>query len=227
MENKIGDLIKKIRLDNNMTQKDFALKFGVTYQAVSKWENGKNIPDISLLKEISNEYNISIDEFLDNNVVKKDNKKLFFIIGGLLILIVVLLLLTLFKNDSFEFKTLSSDCSNFTISGSVAYNKNKSSIHISQVLYCGVPNNTKYTKVIATLYEEDKDSINKVSANTQVNEKGALIEDYLKNLTLVVDHNDKECNIYKGNSLYLEIEAYSSSNEIQTYKIPLKLEKNC
>ena len=35
-----------------MTQKDFALKFGVTYQAVSKWENGKNIPDISLLKVI-------------------------------------------------------------------------------------------------------------------------------------------------------------------------------
>lgn len=51
-QEKIGSLIKKIRKENNLTQQDFAKKYGVTYQAVSKWENGKNIPDIALLKEI-------------------------------------------------------------------------------------------------------------------------------------------------------------------------------
>ena len=228
MENKIGNLIKKIRIDNNMTQKDFADKFGVTYQAVSKWENGKNIPDISLLKEISREYNISIDEFLDNEVYKKEsNNKVYIIIGVLLTIIVFLLIFNVFKKDDFEFKTLSSDCSNFTISGSVAYNKKKSSIHISEVLYCGVPNNTKYAKLIATLYEENDDFISKVSTNTLVNEKGALIQNYLEDLTLIVDHSDSNCNIYKGHSLYLEIEASTLNGELQTYKIPLKLEENC
>ena len=57
-QDKIGKLIKKIRKENNLTQADFAKDLGVTYQAVSKWENGKNIPDISILKKISNKYNI-------------------------------------------------------------------------------------------------------------------------------------------------------------------------
>ena len=44
---KVGKLIKQIRKDNHLTQKDLALKYNITYQAVSKWENGKNIPVIS------------------------------------------------------------------------------------------------------------------------------------------------------------------------------------
>ena len=61
-QEKIGSLIKKVRKENNLTQQDFAKKYGVTYQAVSKWENGKNIPDIALLKEICGDYNIDINE---------------------------------------------------------------------------------------------------------------------------------------------------------------------
>ena len=51
-QKRIGNLIKELRKKNNLTQEKFAEKYGVTYQAVSKWENGKNIPDISLLKQI-------------------------------------------------------------------------------------------------------------------------------------------------------------------------------
>lgn len=43
-QEKIGKLIKEIRQKNNLTQKQFADKYGITYQAVSKWENGKNMP---------------------------------------------------------------------------------------------------------------------------------------------------------------------------------------
>ena len=45
-QEKIGNFIKEIRKKNNLTQKDLADKYNVTYQAVSKWENGKNMPDI-------------------------------------------------------------------------------------------------------------------------------------------------------------------------------------
>ena len=54
---KVGKFIKELRKKNNLTQNELADKFGVTYQAVSKWENGKNIPDVSILKEIGKEYN--------------------------------------------------------------------------------------------------------------------------------------------------------------------------
>ncbi len=61
---KIGKLIKELRIKNKLTQAEFAEKYGVTYQAVSKWENGLNLPDISLLKQISKDYGISIDNIL-------------------------------------------------------------------------------------------------------------------------------------------------------------------
>ena len=64
-QEKIGKLIKKIRIEGKYSQKEFADKYGVTPQAVSKWENGKNIPDIAILKEICNDNNLKIDEFLN------------------------------------------------------------------------------------------------------------------------------------------------------------------
>ena len=57
----------------------FAKKYGVTYQAVSKWENGKNIPDISLLKQISEDFNIDIKDLLDgkkSEIKKVDNSSI-------------------------------------------------------------------------------------------------------------------------------------------------------
>ena len=57
-QEKIGNIIKELRKKNNLTQQNLADQLGVTYQAVSKWENGKNIPDIAILKEISKLYNI-------------------------------------------------------------------------------------------------------------------------------------------------------------------------
>ena len=61
----IGNFIKNLRKKNNLTQKQFADKLGVTYQAVSKWETGKSIPDIILLKEISKIFSVNINELLE------------------------------------------------------------------------------------------------------------------------------------------------------------------
>ena len=58
-QEKFGNFIKEIRKKNNLTQKQLAEKYNVTYQAVSKWENGKNMPDTSLIKQISEETSLS------------------------------------------------------------------------------------------------------------------------------------------------------------------------
>ena len=85
-QEKIGKFIKKIRVDNGLTQKDLADKLGVTYQAVSKWENGKNIPDIMILKQISKEFNVNIDDLLEGRHTKKKfNYKILFIVIGVFI----------------------------------------------------------------------------------------------------------------------------------------------
>ena len=69
-QEKIANLIKTIREENNLTQKDLGDDLGVSAQAVSKWENGKNIPDIAILKEISDKYNIDINDLLDKENIK-------------------------------------------------------------------------------------------------------------------------------------------------------------
>ena len=64
-QEKIGKYIRKIRKDNNLSQEKFAEKLGVTFQAVSKWERGINLPDMAILKAISDEFNIPIDDIIN------------------------------------------------------------------------------------------------------------------------------------------------------------------
>ena len=70
----IGNKFQEYRLKNNLTQKELADKLYVTYQAVSKWENNKSIPDISILQNISNAYKITPDIIL-YDLLDEDLKK--------------------------------------------------------------------------------------------------------------------------------------------------------
>ena len=57
----IGNNIKQLRQQKKLTQEQVAEKLGVSYQAVSKWENNANTPDITLLPKIAELFGISID----------------------------------------------------------------------------------------------------------------------------------------------------------------------
>ena len=63
-QEKIGKFIAHKRKEKNMTQKQLALKIGVTDKAVSRWERGIGCPDISYLDDLSKTLNISIVELL-------------------------------------------------------------------------------------------------------------------------------------------------------------------
>ncbi|MDD6244331.1 MAG: helix-turn-helix transcriptional regulator [bacterium] len=227
-QEKIGSLIKKIRKENNLTQQDFAKKYGVTYQAVSKWENGKNIPDIALLKEICSDYNIDINELLDNNyTVKKKNIPLLILIGILTITFITIFLLVTNKNESFHFKTLSSSCNNFTIKGTLAYNNNQSSIYISNIDYCGGDDKIKYKKIECILYEKEKDNVTKLIKKNTSKEDNITIEEYLKDFSFKINNYDRLCKTYSKNSLYLTIKATDNNDKVTTYDIPLTINDDC
>lgn len=61
---KIGTFIKTQRTELNMTQKDLAKKIGCTDKAISRWETGKGLPDMSFIIPLSKELNVSINELL-------------------------------------------------------------------------------------------------------------------------------------------------------------------
>jgi len=61
---KIGEFIFKLRKEKNLTQKQLAEKLNVTNKAISKWERGLGAPDVSLLRQLSEILEISVNELL-------------------------------------------------------------------------------------------------------------------------------------------------------------------
>lgn len=225
-EEKFGNIIKEIRKKHKLTQNEFAQKYNVTYQAVSKWENGKNMPDTLLIKQISEDFNISIEDLLNGNYKENKKKKTIITLGVITILIIISLLfifLQINKNEDFSFKTLKTTCDNFNISGTIAYNKNKSSIYIANIEYCGGEDKEKYKSIECTLYEKEGDTNKKINSNKSIKENITL-EEYLSNVTFAIDNYSKICEEYKEDNLYLTIEATNNNNKITTYKVPLALE---
>ena len=64
-QTKIGAFLKTLRRDKNLTQEQLAEQLGVSSRTVSRWETGSNMPDISLLVELAEFYDVSIPELID------------------------------------------------------------------------------------------------------------------------------------------------------------------
>lgn len=61
MNEKLGEIIARLRKEKGMTQEDLARELNISYQAVSKWENGISSPDISNIKALAQLFGVSID----------------------------------------------------------------------------------------------------------------------------------------------------------------------
>ncbi len=73
MEITLSDNIRKFRKEHRLTQEQLAEVMGVTTGAVHKWESGLSVPDISLIVELADFFNTSVDVLLgykmkDNNI---------------------------------------------------------------------------------------------------------------------------------------------------------------
>lgn len=153
-QEKIGKYIVECRKKKNMTQQELAEKLGVSDRTIGNWENGRNMPDLSLFKPLSEILGISIAELLDggkidkNNIAykseeiltntinyqtekirKKENKYIFFICFLSLIIIIALNVNTIFNNDSLEYLPLIVLGVIFIFLGIMNYKGNISSIH--------------------------------------------------------------------------------------------------
>ena len=71
-QEKIGKFIAKCRKDKKLTQSELAEKLGVTNKSISNWENGRNMPDLSLFKSLCESLDISINDLISGEKVSKD-----------------------------------------------------------------------------------------------------------------------------------------------------------
>lgn len=65
---KIGNLIYRLRKENNMTQLQFAEKLHISDKAVSKWERGLGCPDVSLLSDLSQVFDVDLEKLLSGQL---------------------------------------------------------------------------------------------------------------------------------------------------------------
>lgn len=71
-QEKIGKFIAKCRKSKKMTQSDLAEKLGVTDKSIGNWENGRNMPDLSLFKPLCDELDITINDLISGERINKD-----------------------------------------------------------------------------------------------------------------------------------------------------------
>lgn len=64
-QKKIGDFLKELRKEKGLTQEKLAEQFNVSSRTVSRWENGNNMPDLDILIEISDYYEVDLREILN------------------------------------------------------------------------------------------------------------------------------------------------------------------
>ena len=65
MDLPIGKNIKELRISAGMTQRAMAYKLRVSVQAVSKWEQARSLPDITLLPQIARLFSVTIDRLFE------------------------------------------------------------------------------------------------------------------------------------------------------------------
>ena len=74
MDNYISKNLRKLRKEHDMTQDELARKLGVSYQSVSKWEQGKSNPDLAMLPAIAVLFGVTIDELYGMDEIKRQQR---------------------------------------------------------------------------------------------------------------------------------------------------------
>ena len=74
-QKKIGLFLKELRKEKQLTQEQLAERFGVTNRSVSRWETGSNMPDLSILVELADFYDVDIRDIIDGERKGEDMNK--------------------------------------------------------------------------------------------------------------------------------------------------------
>lgn len=138
---KIGKLIAKQRKEKGLTQQELGDKVGVGYRAVSKWETGQTMPDISIINELSKTLGITTDELLNGELNKpkpstsKPNKKYLLLLIPLIIIGIVIAIIIRQNNKVYEYNLKSANYSEYQVEGQLMIERNKITINIGKIKF--------------------------------------------------------------------------------------------
>lgn len=223
---KIGEYIQLKRKAIGITQQDLGDKLGVTSKAVSKWECGVALPDVSLFKDLSEVLNIEIEELLngeDNKEIPVDKKKNLAIIvlssiTFLLLIISILLGIFFYNNyDKVHVYELESANKEFDLEGKLIFINEKKYLTINDVKY-NLDNNINFSKI--SYQVEYDDTILYKSNDLKIENVDTLVfEKYLSELKFLVEINNK---VSINERLIIKISFIDENDNLRSYEIKLK-----
>lgn len=73
----IGSYIAKKRREKNLTQEQLAETLGVSNKTISKWENGKCMPDYSIIEQLCKELSVTLSELMDGEDAAEDSVRVY------------------------------------------------------------------------------------------------------------------------------------------------------
>ena len=165
--NKIGKLIAELRKKKGLTQQDLGDMVGVGFKAVSKWECGTTLPDITIINEVSKILGITTDELLagelnkleevieekieEPNNDKKKKPKLIITISVVTILLVFITSIFIYQNSNktYTYKLVSKEPEEYYIDGKLYLKKDNVAINVSEILF----KNKELKETIISNYE--------------------------------------------------------------------------
>lgn len=230
-QNNISVKIKEIRKQNNLTQRELGEKLGVTFQAVSKWENAVNVPDIAILNQISILFNIDINELINGENKKKPllQKKKIFIIC-LIFLTMILVSIVVIYNTNFtnnmSLTVISTSSSDFELSGSLVKNNNTAVIYVSNIKYIGEKQEEIYESLNFKLIEDNNNSL-KVIDELVISENELKFEEIVSKISFNVENYISDCETFNCNSLYIKVTGVDADGKTINLEIPFISIENC
>lgn len=248
-QEEISKIIEKARKDKGLTQKQLAKILGVSNTAISKWENGNNLPDISMLKPISEALNIEMMDLIDmqnanhEDYSKKCSKqrkvkilKKSIIVVMIFISIICSNFITYFRShkreielekNSIEVYKITSDNNYLKIDGYLIFDNTKNIIILNQLEYQDITIGTKEEKN----YKEIKLSIKLNEQTIFISKKECNNASDINDLLSLIaqDSSESEINIKENsslmNDLYMEIRLQEKDKKAETIIVDLSLKE--
>lgn len=198
MKKDIGNIIIELRRKNNLTQKELGNKLNVSDKCISKWENNITMPNLSILIDLADLFDISIDELIGIKKVQRNNK----IKKGVLCIFNVLVFLTslsffvitnINSNKYKYYSIVSSDKSIKTV-GHLVYSKDKNVLSIGRIEYDGKYKDETINKI--SLYLKYKEKLLFLSNNDFNNNKSLMKLEEILNVSNI-NISDKKNDEFK------------------------------
>lgn len=248
--NEVSKIIEKARKEKGLTQNQLADKLGVSNTAISKWENGYNLPDISMFEPINKV--LDIDMFSIINIQKsasenldkaKKIKRKHFLKNIIIIFLIFILLLitnlltylninkeiTKIKKSTPEVYKITSEDKDYIVDGYLIFNEKNNLIIINDIKYHGIAQGTsdnfyKHLKVSLKINDNILFTRNTTSTSKKNEDINILFQEILSNVDHTTDNLQQMKHKFKQSHLELRLQKQDGS--LTNKKINLNIEKH-